>query len=371
MSIRHKVMIAGAGAGKTTYLVKKMLSSNKYALITTFTIRNAEEIKSKIRELNKGAIPHNIDVITWDAFLLKHGIRPFIKCFTKRNVKGALWVTCQADGAPRGISASSIAYYMTSTGKVYSDKLANLACKCDDASDGMVVERLSRCYGSIFIDEAQDLSGYDFEFVKILLQQSKAEIILTCDPRQTTYSTHYEKKNQKYNDGHIDNYIADNCKNTGCEIDSNTLNQSYRCRQEICSFSSQLYSDDYPEVVSKAEYTETGHDGVFLIKLEDVEKYLNTYSDVVQLIYSRATKAFDGYPVINMGESKGTTFNRTLIYPTLDMLKWVGNRSINLKPKTKAEFYVALTRARYSVAIVCKDKKIYESEKSDVYKWHL
>jgi DNA helicase-2/ATP-dependent DNA helicase PcrA len=55
---------------------------------------------------------------------------------------------------------------------------------------------------------------------------------------------------------------------------------------------------------------------------------------------------------INMGESKGLTFDRVLIYPTITMKNWMKNNSITLKPKTRSQFYVAITRARYSVGIV-------------------
>jgi len=43
----HRLLLAGAGAGKTTYLVKKLLESDEFSIITTFTIRNAEEIRKK------------------------------------------------------------------------------------------------------------------------------------------------------------------------------------------------------------------------------------------------------------------------------------------------------------------------------------
>ena len=53
-----------------------------------------------------------------------------------------------------------------------------------------------------------------------------------------------------------------------------------------------------------------------------------------------------------MGESKGLTFERVLIYPTKPMRDWMLNNSKELKPKSKSQFYVALTRAKYSVGIV-------------------
>ena len=365
----HRLMIAGAGAGKTTFLVRKLLETEGFSLITTFTVKNAEEIKRKIREINKGAIPNNIDILTWDSMLIRQGIKPFLKTITDRRVSGMRMVTCQEDGAPKWARSDSIDYYMTSSGLLYSDKLANLSCKCDERTGGLVIDRLTKCYRQIFIDEAQDLTGYDFEFIKKLIDQDNAWILMTCDPRQTTYNTHFDRKNKKYNDGHIDSYIKDTCSEERCLLDNTTLNKSYRCRQEICSFSSKLYEDEYPEVESRALYESTGHDGVFLVRLEDVDNYLKRYSDALQIRESRKTKVNENYPVLNMGESKGTTFNRILVYPTADMLKWIGNNTTQLKPRTKSKFYVALTRARYSVAIVCKDDKLYNREVPGVQKW--
>ncbi len=212
----HRILLAGAGAGKTTYLVKKVLESDEFSLITTFTIRNAEEIRKKIREINGGAVPRNIEVMTWDAFLIRHGIKPFLRSFTEKRITGLHWVNGRADGAPRWARANSPEYYMTSVGALYSGKLAMLTCICDEKTNGLVISRLSRCYKHIYVDEAQDLAGYDFEFVKKLISQNNANIILTCDPRQATYSTHSDKKNQRYNDGHIDLYIKDNCAPEDC-----------------------------------------------------------------------------------------------------------------------------------------------------------
>jgi DNA helicase-2/ATP-dependent DNA helicase PcrA len=57
-------------------------------------------------------------------------------------------------------------------------------------------------------------------------------------------------------------------------------------------------------------------------------------------------------PAMNIGESKGRGFDHVVILPTDDMRRWLTDRTTKLKPQTRARFYVALTRARHSVAIV-------------------
>ena len=55
---------------------------------------------------------------------------------------------------------------------------------------------------------------------------------------------------------------------------------------------------------------------------------------------------------MNFGLSKGLGFDNALIYPTGDMVKWMKNNEQVLADKTRAQLYVALTRARHSVAIL-------------------
>jgi DNA helicase-2/ATP-dependent DNA helicase PcrA len=53
-----------------------------------------------------------------------------------------------------------------------------------------------------------------------------------------------------------------------------------------------------------------------------------------------------------MGASKGSTFNRVLIYPTKAMEAWIKDNSFKLKDNVRAKLYVALTRSRLSSTIV-------------------
>jgi DNA helicase II / ATP-dependent DNA helicase PcrA len=55
---------------------------------------------------------------------------------------------------------------------------------------------------------------------------------------------------------------------------------------------------------------------------------------------------------MNFGESKGLSFDRVLIYPTKPIFYWLNNNNSDLAPTSRSKFYVALTRARFSVGIV-------------------
>lgn len=73
--------------------------------------------------------------------------------------------------------------------------------------------------------------------------QADCDVTMVGDPRQVTYHTHNETKYKKYADGKIEEFIRSECKKIDCIIDKETLNDSYRNNQSICSYSSLLYEE--------------------------------------------------------------------------------------------------------------------------------
>lgn len=354
----NRLIIAAAGAGKTTFLVNEALKQKDgNVLITTYTRANEDEILKKIIEINK-CIPRNITVQTWFSNLLQHGVRPYQGCLCEKKISGMFLVNCQSAVKYHTKSGMPVCYkededfdkhYFTDDYKVYSDKLSKLVIKCNKKSNGAVIDRLSRIYSHILVDEVQDLAGYDLELLKLLLD-STSNILLVGDPRQVTYLTHHERKYEKYKDGRIKDFIQSECKKSKCEIDEKTLNSSHRNNEMICRFSSKLYPDF--RICGSNQMTVTEHDGVFLVKKQDVEKYLLLY-EPVQLRDSKKVNINKSFKAINFGESKGLTFDRVLIYPTKPFLDWLVNNDAELKSMSRSKFYVAITRAKYSVGIVC------------------
>ncbi len=352
----NKLIIAAAGAGKTTFLVKEALKQkDSNVLITTYTQANEEELHKKIIEINK-CIPGNITVQTWFSTLLQHGVRPYQGCLFEKKVNGMLLVNNQSavkyyqKGIPVCYKEDDDLekYYFTDTLKIYSDKLSKFVFRCNQKTDGAVIDRLSRIYSHIFVDEVQDLAGYDLELIKLIFS-SNSNILMVGDPRQVTYLTHNESKFKKYRDGKIKEFIENECKKINYEIDEETLNISYRNNELICRFSSKLYPNFKTCTSNQKEVTK--HDGVFLVKKQDVEKYLETYNPV-QLRYNINVEVNKNYKTINFGNSKGLTFDRVLIYPTKEFIKWLINNNSDLEPTSRSKFYVAITRAKYSVGIV-------------------
>ena len=76
----------------------------------------------------------------------------------------------------------------------------------------------------------------------------------------------------------------------------------------------------------------------------------------VQLRDSKKRIVDKNYMVMNFGESKGLSFDRVLIYPTKPFIDWFINNESDLVETSRSKLYVAITRARYSVAIVLNYK---------------
>lgn len=356
----NKLIIAAAGSGKTTYLVNEALKiKDEKVLITTYTQANEAEIRKKIIEINR-CIPENITVQTWFSFLLKHGVRPFQGILYEKKIKGLLLVNSKS-GVKRKTTTGQPIYfsedkefekhYFTKDAKIYSDKLSKFVFRCNKETNGNVLNRLSRIYSHIFIDEIQDLAGYDLDLLKLFLE-GKSNILLVGDPRQSTYLTNNTSKNKKFRKANIVDFFTNSVRNLIKDDTSLVIN--YRCIKPICEMSNKLFPKMRQATTGNNNTTE--HDGVFFVKKKHIDNYLKRYAPI-QLRDSKKTLVNENYSVMNFGESKGLSFDRVLIYPTKPMLDWLQNNNSNFAKTSRSKFYVALTRARYSVGIVVDDDK--------------
>ena len=368
----NKLIIAAAGSGKTTFLINEAMKfKDEKVLITTYTEANEAEIKKKIVKKHK-SIPSHITIQTWFSFLIQHGVKPYQGTFNdlmfKNDVRGLDLVSKKSGGKYDRTGKQIISnghplywaeeyfqkHYFNSKWKIYSDKLSKFVFNSDDSSKGEIISRISRIYSQIYIDEVQDLAGYDLELIKRLFKSS-SKVTLVGDPRQVTYLTHNEAKHNQYSEGKIKQFLEEKCKSLiNGNIDEISLLASHRNNKEICDYSSKLYPDllvTSPCNCIECRTHSSIHNGVFLVKESDKEKYLKRHNPV-QLRWNVNVNTDLNYSVLNFGESKGKTLDRVLIYPTDDMTKWMNSDSFELKSGTRAKFYVAITRAKYSVGII-------------------
>ena len=341
LSNKNCAIIACAGAGKTTGLAELALKlSGARILLTTYTNENVAQIRKGIVDQGR-FIPSNIIVESWFRFLLREGVRPYQNYLSSgKRVRSIFYPK------KRNIFQKKDDYF-TSGGDIYGDKLSEFVFDCNKSSDGRVIARLERMYDYILIDELQDFSGYDLDVVRELLL-SKIIVTLVGDPRQATYATNRAPKNKKYKRAGVFQWIQERAVADEIKIEDSTC--SHRCNQMILDIADSLYPD-LPRTTS-ANTELTGHDGVFAIPPSAVKAYMSLYNPMV-LRYNNKIDTLS-CKAINIGVSKGRTYNRVLIFPTAPMVSFL-ETGIPEKAGDKCRLYVAMTRAKYSVAFVVKN----------------
>ncbi|AYF45216.1 DNA helicase II / ATP-dependent DNA helicase PcrA [Halobacteriovorax sp. BALOs_7] len=363
-----KIVIAGAGSGKSRYLIESVDSiSDGKLLITTFTNANEESLKSRLYK-KYGCIPSHVTVMSWWAFLLEHCVRPFQGCYLNRRisqlnlVNGQSGVKYRRGRTPIFFNENKefVKHYFDNNGCIYSDKISKFAFRCHEKSSGALLGRLSRCFQYIFIDEVQDMSGYDLNLIKIF-HCSKINILMVGDLRQGTYSTTNLSKNKNYAKSKIVQYFKK--ETPDILIDDTSLIYNHRSVDDIVNYSNSLYPS-LVKNISKNKST-TGHDGVFFVSRKTAASYIERYAPL-QLRLNKRTVLLSVGEHMTFGKSKGLETDRVLIYPTKPMLEWIKDNESELADKSRAEFYVAITRARQSVAFVVDDRALSSLENAKV-----
>ncbi len=346
---KNKIIISAAGSRKTTFIVEDALSKESNSFIVTYTNENYKSIRQRIIDIN-GTIPDRIKVIRWLPFILSHWIKPYRTLLGDNipRLKGYFFPENPALYKEflrrRRITKKNISRYYFNGDKVVSESVSDLAFICNEISEGKVIERLESLCDNLYFDEVQDCAGWDLELFPLLFH-SKISTTLVGDNRQRTYITNYSTKNSAYSGTDIIEKFKEWDKEEICALESRT--DCYRSNQTICNIADLIYPE-MDKTTSKNDEV-TGHDGVFLVKEDDILNYLEEFEPQVMRYDKRTRLSYKG--VINFGMSKGLTFERTLIFPTGKIKTAIANNNMS-ECGAKAKFYVALTRAMYSVAIV-------------------
>jgi DNA helicase-2/ATP-dependent DNA helicase PcrA len=338
----NRIVFASAGAGKTTEIVTQALSMRPQKVaITTFTLKNVEEIKRKVIELN-GCAPPEITIYPWYTFVLHEMARPYQGYVHAQRIDGVHF----AKGATKTwVPKTDVArYYCDRENHVYSDRLGDFALLCDMTSGGKVINRLKDMFTHIFIDEVQDLAGFDIDVLELLLR-SPTGMTLVGDVRQATFRTSYAPKNKKFcGQGFI--LKAEAWQKAGlCDV--TFLAHSRRCIQSICDVADLIFPN-LPKAESKST-KQTGHDGVFAVRTVHVEEYRRRYRPQILRRDRRFGAELDAE---NFGLVKGLGFQRVLIVPYSGITKWLTSGDPKHVAGSAEEVYVAITRAYQSVAII-------------------
>lgn len=350
-------LIAAAGSGKTTYIVNEVIkNTTDKILLVTYTIANTRKLKKDI-ETKLGSLPSNIEVMTWYSFLLQHCIRPFRSVAYDKRIER---IDFDAQITNHRIPEKNTrAFYFSSDNALYKDRATKFALKCNSLSGNAVIERLESIYSLIYIDEVQDLAGEDLDLLA-LLYSSKLRIIAVGDIRQAIYFTCNAPKNKGNRGSNLLCYLRKLEKRGLLSVQFRDF--SYRCKQSICDLSDSLFPD-IDEKTKSLNDKKCEHEGLYIVRKEDFDEYVQDYKPMVLRwsISSKVPKTSFPIEVRNIGLSKGATFDHVIIMCTDSFKKFVKNGTIPDNDKVRSELYVAITRARYSVAFVYDDAQYMDA----------
>ena len=366
----RNLILACAGAGKSTRIIEDALSEiskgNK-VLLLTYTQRNQSGLQRRLWH-NDSFIQEKVNVKGWFTFLLEDIIRPYQLSLFRNRVSGICF-NSNGDPNKRGnyyingrkekINGSyNSRHFLTEAYKAHTFHIAKLAYRVINESSNSPIKRLEGIYTAIYIDEFQDLVGWDYQVLKKLSDSSISKIWVVGDLRQTLYSTSMGTKNPRTSAEKIQTLKKD------LNFTTSTMNMSWRCLDPICNLANLVHRNaEYEDMISgkkhiPVDYEE--HTGLFLVPRSRIMEYIETYSPAVLRLNKNATKDFNLFDVYNFGESKGLEFPRTLIFTTKKYIDFLSGKKEVFKKdrseKSQNSLYVAITRSTYSVAFVYDDK---------------
>lgn len=334
-----KLVLAVAGAGKTTYIIDNVCKSKKRTLIVTYTDANYENIIHKLRKMNGGDVPENVRVYTYFSFLYTFCYKPFLA--DDVNAKGIRYDS----NSNRYVKSSKIDYYMDSSRHLYSNRIAFLLEKSGVIPD--IRTRIEKYFDFFVVDEVQDISGRDFNFLESLLETS-INILCVGDFYQHTYNTSA--------DGNVNVSLFDDLtsykerfERKGTAIDEKLLVNSWRCGEQACAF--------VREELGIEIYSNNGITGVIkYVNDEEEIKDILENPKIVKLHYQKAAEY--GKHHKNWGETKGEDCYQDvcILLNKTTMQAYQKQTLAKLPFSTRNKLYVAVTRAHGSVYFIDEAK---------------
>lgn len=342
----NHLTLAVAGARKTQGIVDACVSAQPGSriLVLTYTKANQEALVERLA----GKVPAGVtvEVRGWFSSLIADWVRPFVPFL----YPGKRVHSFDFKSEPQiGQANASYVRYFNSQGGVRRVHLAQLAHRLLDASNQVAVRRLERMWDAIYIDEVQDLCGYDLELLDALFD-SDIQLEMVGDVRQAIILTNpQEQKNSPYKFMKVWNWFRE--RETQGRLVITQSSETWRCRPEIAEFADSLFDPEWGfEATTSNNAVETRHDGLFLVRSEDVPAYLHTHNPLFLRDGANSGRTLT-YDFTNFGVAKGMTVERVLVLPT-GPIKNLLTRSTALEDRPACKLYVAVTRAEQSVAFV-------------------
>lgn len=335
-----RVIFAVAGSGKTTFIVDS-LSRDKRSLIVTYTVGNYNNLVHKISEKFNGNWPENITVMRYFTFLYRFCCKPFLADILK--IKGI----CYEKNPNNRLRQSEKSYYITSSGYIYSNRLALLLIESAGLMDALK-RRLEKYFDEFVVDEIQDIAGRDFSFLEQLMT-ANMNMLFVGDFYQHTYDT---SRDGNANKNLFDNFFKYETRFTkqGFLSDKTSLVKSWRCSPDICHFITknlgiEIYSNWNTEINNDTS------DIIFVSDQNQIKSILAN-PNIVKLHFQSSSKY--GLSHRNWGDTKGEDHYQDVcvLLNKTTAEKYNAGKLLELAPSTKNKLYVAITRAHGKVYLI-------------------
>lgn len=373
--MNNKVIFAAAGHGKTYSLCKQAKQSikygNKQTLLIAYTNEGVRALENEYKKQNNGVLPDKVIFKTWYSFLLSDFIKPY-QCSLRLYKKNyneeepfyfpenyiSSFAFYDTRNQHKWYKTQHVQYFINNNCDVIPDKASHLAYLCNEHSKKKAIKRMEEVYSHIFIDELQDYAGWDLEIISLLFS---SKIIITCvgDYKQATYRTNNSQKNKQYRDHRIINYFTMLEKKGACNV--SYVNTTRRFNSEICDFVNTIYNDAKTKItpdISIKNTLKSENSGVYIIDTKYLKEYCNYYKPTVLRYNKNVPIHFtNSCNFFTYGNSKGATYDRVIIIPVGTVIPFITKQKEINAIQTKAKFYVACTRAKYSIVFAMEDIK--------------
>lgn len=369
----NTLCIAGAGSGKTRKIIAESISEidrGGKVLVVTYTINNQHELRNRFLQAY-GKSSDRFVVKGIFSFYLEDMVRPYQQALFKNRINEIFFNERNPHlqenskffipGRAEYLDNSSFnpRHFLTlCETKAHSGYLAKLAVRIAKATQNAAADRLGEIYSHVYFDEVQDLVGWDYDVLKILNKRAKPTITCVGDFRQTVYDTAFGQKAPLTAVEKISAFKA-------MRFVEQELTQNWRSIQTICNIADSVHLGSYGKTDSAVvdvppEFAH--HVGAFTVRESQVTDYIEAYNPTV-LRWQVASGAKILPPHVrcyNFGSSKGLGFDRVLILPAESQMQFVLNGAVPFPSNASIaqnKMYVAITRARYSIAFIVPDKK--------------
>ena len=328
------VVFAVAGSGKTTRLVAALDETQRFLLVT-YTEANRDNLRAKVIE-RFGYLPPNIAIFTYFRFLHSFCYRPFL-----RSEKDSRGVTFSTPPRFPQYALTDDRRYMSPGGWLYANRLAKFITK--SGLVGAVVARMEKYFDVFFVDEVQDFSGHDFNFL-MDLSAVRMSVAFVGDFYQHTFDTS--------RDGNVNANLHNDFgaykkrfERAKLKVDTDSLKRSRRCSKSICDFITQKIGIEIEAENERSSVVRFEDDPVAVAALYEDQA-------TVKLFYKEHHKY--GCFSQNWGASKGVDRYQDVcvVLNPGNVNAWHRGSFRNINAETRNRLYVACSRARGNLTFI-------------------